>query len=181
LRLSAPRDPVPAPARRAPLLAFVPEPPPLAVAGGDELPARVRRPQLDLGGYHRKPDQEEVELRVRETARAALLDVKAILRLVDARQVKVGEKARRPSPATGRAAAAGLTDGAFYSEDDCSEADWAPASDLTMKAFAWPMLLQAAGLAGTAGSKLQLAPAGRKATTRPAHDVVRQVWAKRIH
>jgi hypothetical protein len=178
LRLFFPRDPVLATDLRATLLAFVPEPPPLAVAGGDELPARVRRPQLDLGGYHRKPDQEEVELRVRETARAALLDVKAILRLVDAGQVKVGEKTRRPSQATVKAVAAVLTDGDFYGEYDCSEDDWNPASDLTMKAFAWPMLLQAAGLAGTAGSKLQLAPAGRKATTRPAHDVVRQVWEK---
>ena len=178
LRLFFPRDPVLATDLRVILLAFVPEPLPLAVAGGDELPARVRRPQLDLGGYHRKPDQEEVELRVRETARAALLDVKAILRLVDAGQVKVGEKTRRPSQATVKAVAAVLTDGDFYGEDDCSEDDWDPASDLTMKAFAWPMLLQAAGLAGTAGSKLQLAPAGRKATTRPAHDVVRQVWEK---
>jgi len=178
LRLFFPRDPVLATDLRATLLAFVPEPPPLAVAGGDELPARVRRPQLDLGGYHRKPDQEEVELRVRETARAALLDVKAILRLVDAGQAKVGEKTRRPSQATVKAVAAVLTDGDFYGEDDCSEDDWDPASDLTMKAFAWPMLLQAAGLAGTAGSKFQLAPAGRKATTRPAHDVVGQVWEK---
>ena len=178
LRLFFPRDPVLATDLRVILLAFVPEPLPLAVAGGDELPARVRRPQLDLGDYHRKPDQEEVELRVRETARAALLDVKAILRLIDAGQVKVGEKTRRPSQATVKAVAAVLTDGDFYGEDDCSEDDWDPASDLTMKAFAWPMLLQSAGLAGNAGSKLQLAPAGRKATTRPAHDVVRQVWEK---
>lgn len=117
-------------------------------------------------------------MRVRETARAALLDVKTILRLVDAGQVKVGEKTRRPSQAAVKAIAAVLTDGDFYGEDDSSEDDLDPASDLAMKAFAWPMLLQAAGLAGTAGSKLQLAAAGRKATTRPAHEVVRQVWGK---
>lgn len=37
------------------------------------------------------------------------------------------------------------------------------------------MLLQTAGLAG---SKPQLTPAGRKAITRPAHEIIRQVWGK---
>lgn len=178
LRLFFPRDEVLATDLRATLLGFVPEPPPLSVSGADDLPARVRRPQMDLGGYHRKPDQEEIDLRVRETARAALLDVKAVLRLIDAGEVKVGEKTRRPSQASLKAVAAVLADGDFYGEDDGSEDDWDPASDLAIKAIAWPMLLQAAGLAGAAGSKLQLAPAGRKATTRPAHEVVRQVWEK---
>ena len=163
---------------RATLLAFVPLPPPLSVAGANELPARVHRPQLDLGGYHSKPDMEEVELRVRETARAALLDARAVLRLVDAGQVKVGEKTRRPAQATVKAITAVLTDGDFYGEDDSSGDAWNQPVDHSMKAFAWPMLLQAAGLAGTAGSKLQLTPAGRKATTRPAHEVVRLVWEK---
>ena len=40
------------------------------------------------------------------------------------------------------------------------------------------MLLQAAGLAEAAGTRLQLTAAGRKATTRPAHEVIRQVWEK---
>lgn len=178
LRLFFPRDPVLPTDLRATLLGFVPQPPPLSVAGGDELPARVRRPQMDLGGYHRKPDQEEVELRVRETARAALLDVKAVLRLIDAGEVKVGEKTRRPSQAALKAVAGVLSEGDFYADADRCEESYDPASDLAMKAFAWPMLLQAAGLAGTAGVKLQLTPAGRKTTTRPAHEIIRQVWGK---
>ena len=40
------------------------------------------------------------------------------------------------------------------------------------------MLVQAAGLAEAAGTRLQLTTAGRKATTRPAHEVIRQVWEK---
>jgi hypothetical protein len=40
------------------------------------------------------------------------------------------------------------------------------------------MLVQAAGLAEAAGTRLQLTAAGRKATTRPAHEVIRQVWEK---
>jgi hypothetical protein len=178
LRLFFPHEPVLPMDLRATLLTFVPEPPPLSSASQDELPARVPRPQVDLGGYHRKPDREEVELRVRETARAALLDVKAVLRLIDAGEVKIGEKTRRPSRASVKAIAAVLSEGDFYGEDDCAEYSEDPAFDLTMKAFAWPMLLQAAGLAGTAGSKLQLTPAGRKALTRPSQEAIRQAWSK---
>jgi hypothetical protein len=163
---------------RATLLAFVPTPPPLKAQAGDELPARVRRPHVDLGPYARKPDTTEVELRVRETARAALLDVKAVLRLVDAGEVKVGEKTRRPSQIALKAVAAVLSEGDFYADADRSPDSWDPAADLAIQAFAWPMMLQAAGLAGTAGAKLQLTPAGRKATTRPAPEVIRQVWGK---
>jgi hypothetical protein len=178
LRLFFPRDPVLATDLRATLRAFVPEPPPLAVSGVDELPARARRPHLDLGPYHRKPDPEEVELRVRETSRAALLDVKAVLRLVDAGVVKVGEKTRRPSQASLKAVAGVLSEGDFYADADRCEWSHDPASDLAMRAFAWPMLLQAAGLAGAAGAKLQLTPAGRKAVARPAHEAIRQIWSR---
>jgi hypothetical protein len=180
LRLFFPRDEVLPTDLRQTLLAFVPEPPPLSVSGTDELPARVRRPQVDMGRYHRRPDDEEVELRVRETARAALLDLKAVLRLIDSGEVKVGEKTRRPSQASVKAVAAVLAEGDFYAESDRSEDSYDPAFDLAMKAFAWPMLLQAAGLAGTAGAKLQLTPAGRKALARPAHEVIRQVWGSWI-
>ena len=45
-------------------------------------------------------------------------------------------------------------------------------------AFAWPMLVQAAGLAEVSGTRLQLTTAGRKATAMPAHELVRQVWEK---
>ena len=58
-------------------------------------------------------------------------------------------------------AEASLSEGDFYTDADRCEWSHDPASDLTVKAFAWPMLLQAAGLAGTAGQKLQLTPAGR--------------------
>jgi hypothetical protein len=163
---------------RALLLGFVPEPPPLTVQTSDELPPKVRRPHVNLGPYHRKPDEEEVELRVRHTARAALHDMRAVLRLIDAGEVRVSDKTRRPAQAAMKAIAGVLSEGDFYHDADRSEDDWDPASDLQMQTFAWPLLLQAAGLAQLAGTRLQLTAAGRKATTRPAHEVVRQVWEK---
>lgn len=82
---------------------FIPEPPPLTVNTLDEVPVRVKRPHKHLGQYYSKPDEEEVELQVRETARAALIDIKTLLRLVDAGEIKVSDKTRRPSQASMKA------------------------------------------------------------------------------
>jgi hypothetical protein len=101
-----------------------------------------------------------------------------VLRLIDAGEVWVGDKTRRPSQAAMKAIAGVLTEGDFYCDADRSEHDWDPAADLQMQVFAWPLLLQAAGLAEAAGSRLQLTAAGRKATTKPACEVVLQVWGK---
>ena len=92
--------------------------------------------------------------------------------------MKVSDKTRRPSQAAVKAIAAVLAEGDFYREEDEAEEDWDVAADLTMQAFAWPMLLQAAGLAAASGTRLQLTPAGRKATTKLVHEVIRQVWDK---
>ena len=46
-----------------------------------------------------------------------------------------------------------LVDGDFYQPDDRSKYTDDPGSDLTIRAFAWPCLLQAAGLATLSGRK----------------------------
>ncbi len=98
--------------------------------------------------------------------------------MIDAGEVRVGEKSQRPAQGAMSAIREVLADGDFYSEDEPTEDGYDPASDLQIQTFAWPMLLQAAGLAQAAGTRLQLTPAGRKATARPAHEVIRQVWQK---
>lgn len=75
---------------------FVPEPPPLEVRTSDEVPAKLKRPHLDMGNYW-KPDEEEVEPRVRHTVKPASQNVKAVLQLIDAGKVKVSESTGRPS------------------------------------------------------------------------------------
>jgi hypothetical protein len=158
------------------LLTFVPEPPSLTVNATEDMPARIKRPHVRRSSYCRKPDDEEVELRVRHTARAALHDAKAVLQLVDAGAIKVGDKTRRPAQVAIKAIADVLAEGDFYHAEDQLDERWDPAADLQMQPFAWPMLLQAGGLAEAAGTRLQLTAAGRKATTRPAHEVIRQLW-----
>jgi hypothetical protein len=160
------------------LRGFVPEPPPTTVQAFDDLPAKVARPNVGSDRYSEKEEIEEVELRERQTARAALQDVKAILCLIDMGEVRVSDKTRRPSLAAMKVITGVLADGDFYAEADQSKDAWEPASDLHIQSFAWPMLVQAAGLVEAAGTRLQLTAAGRKATTKPAHELIRQIWEK---
>ncbi len=161
------------------LEAFVPEPPALKVNTCDELPPKIR-PRVTRSIFRGGDDEveEKVELRIRPRAKEALHDVKAMLRLIDTGEVRVGDKTRRPAQGAMKTIARVLLEGDFYSEADQSTDDWDPAADLRIQSFAWPMLLQAAGLAEAAGTRLQLTAAGRKATARPAHDLIRQVWQK---
>src|SRR5579864_4263735 len=126
LRLFFPRKKVLAQDLQKILEAFVPEPPPLTVNASDDLPPKVRRPHVNLGSYSRKPDEKEVEPLIRQTDRAALHDVKAVLRLIDAGEVRVGDKSRRPSQAAMKAITGVLAEGDFYTEADQSKDDWDP-------------------------------------------------------
>lgn len=45
-----------------------------------------------------------------------------------------------------------------------------------IKAFAWPLVMQAARLTAMTGKKMALSPAGQKALTAPAHETARTLW-----
>ena len=47
-----------------------------------------------------------------------------------------------------------------------------------IRAFAWPLLIQAGGLAQLSGTRLQLTKAGRKALSEPAAGTIRTLWTK---
>src|SRR5262249_49724890 len=90
----------------------------------------------------------------------------------------VSEKTHRPTEASMNAISPLLHGGDYYTEEDRSEWEDDTADDLRMKSFAWPLLVQAAGLAQASGTKLHLTAAGKKATARPAHEVIRLIWDK---
>jgi hypothetical protein len=76
-----------------------------------------------------------------------------------------------------------LSSGDFYEDAHREEEakDQLAADDrsgIHIRAFAWPLLVQAGGLAAVAGTKLQLTPAGRKALARPPHEALRALWSK---
>jgi hypothetical protein len=109
--------------------------------------------------------EAEAPSTVRCTEPEALSNVVAVLRLCQAGGLRCSEKTRRPSAGTVGAVHKVLVAGDFSPEE-------------AIAAFAWPLLLQAGGLARLNGPRLALTPNGRKALDRPAHEVIGELWAR---
>ena len=129
---------------------FVPPPRRAALATVDELPEA----------------SEPGPLTVLTTERAALHELRAVLQLAESGRVPVRDRTRRPTAGGVRAVAAVL-----QGDEPCF--DEAP-----IRAFAWPMLVQAAGLAQLHGSRLGLTRAGSRALTADPAEVIRTVWGR---
>jgi hypothetical protein len=160
------------------LLSFVPRPPAFTLPTSVELPATIRQTWMTWKGNRPVEESADVPLRVRETAREAEQDLRAVLRLVEAGRVRVSDKKRQPTATSQKAIAETLPSGDFYTVEDQDESKYDPAFDLTLKAFAWPMLLQAAGLVQKSGDELTLTPTGRKALSESAPAVIRAAFRK---
>lgn len=102
---------------------------------------------------------------VRTTEPEALTNLGAVLRLCQTGRLQCSAKTSRPSAATVRTVDDVLVAGDFYPDD-------------ALAAFAWPLLLQAGGLARLEGSRLALTPKGLRALGRPAHEVIREIWQR---
>lgn len=149
----------------------------MAIESNEELPSTVPR-QLAAWRVRHGEKPDSIPLRQRLTAPAALREFTTVLHLLESGKVKVSDKTRRPSQATVDAIGSFLVDGDFYQAEDRSNESYDPGSDLAIRAYAWPCLIQAAGLVTLSGGKLGLSPAGRKAPDRPAHEGIRTAWNK---
>ena len=109
--------------------------------------------------------EDDAPSTVRCTEAEALANVGAVLRLCQTGKLTCSATTHRPSAATVRAVADVLVAGDFYPDD-------------AIAAFAWPLLLQAGGLARLDGTRLALTPRGRAALGRPASEVVRAIWER---
>lgn len=105
------------------------------------------------------------EHRVRVTEREALLNLRAVLELCAAGELRCSEKTGRPSAATIRTVGARLVHGDFYLDDP-------------IVSFAWPLLVLAGGLARNEGGRLDLTPKGRTAMRTPSAEVIRGLWRR---
>jgi hypothetical protein len=104
-----------------------------------------------------------------ETEHAAQADLLAVLRLVGAGKLAVSQKTRRPGAAAVRLVAGVLDGGDFYADDP----DVGP-----IKAFAWPLLVQAAGLAVPSGPRLALTKAGTRALNQEPAETLSRTWRR---
>lgn len=161
---------------RAVLRGFVPPSEAFAVPTRDEPPPTHPLTEPDWANHGRPRVVGDEPVRVRLTTAEAEADVRAVLRLVEAGKVRVTDKKRVPTGASRGAVAGVLAGGDFYRHDEGEEWEHDPAADLAIKAFAWPLLIQAGGLAEKAGDALRLTAAGRRALTAEPADVLRKLW-----
>ncbi|HXB69367.1 MAG TPA: helicase-associated domain-containing protein [Candidatus Acidoferrales bacterium] len=164
---------------KARLLKFVPAPRQTTVGALDRLPAVYERPFVRWNEEQRTRETgtEEVPLALHETERVAQRELLSVLRLVDAGKVAVSDKTRRPSASTVDAITAILDGGDYYPQAPVKD-KWYDENSGPIRAFAWPLLIQAGGLAQLSGTRLQLTKAGRKALSEPAAGTIRTLWTK---
>ncbi|WP_245887252.1 hypothetical protein [Umezawaea tangerina] len=101
----------------------------------------------------------------RLTEQEAFANLRTVLELCAAGEVKCSDKTSRPSAATIRTIGSHLAQGDFYAEDPIA-------------AFAWPLLLQAGGFAALDGTRLRLTPKGRSVLGKPSAESIRHLWRR---
>lgn len=139
------------------LKAFVPPPGPLELKSSEAL-------------------ENKEGLMMRLTEREASQEVVVMLRTIEQTRIQVSEKTALPGTATLRFLTEKLAGGDFYPWGE-KKNKWDQEIG-PIKAFAWPMLLQAGGLAIRAGGRLALSPTGVKALSTPPAEVLRGLWRK---
>ena len=159
------------------LSTFVPAPRAAAIATSEQIPASIEQ---QAWVWDRETKTQETlawnePVRARETEREALHDLPAMLRLIEAGKVGVSATTHRPGQAALKTVAAVLQGGDFYTGEE-ERLEEEERLDVPIKAFAWPLIVQAAGLASLSGARLQLTTAGRKTAALPAHEGLRTAW-----
>jgi hypothetical protein len=143
----------------------------------DKLPQEVTRQVEWWDEGTKKPvrETEKIPVVYQDTERRAAGELPAVLRLTEAGKVAVSDTTRFPTAATLKTVAAVLEGGDYYGPEDADE-DTEEAGPI--RAFAWPLIVQAAGLAELSGKKLALTRAGQKALTAPPHETLRAAWRR---
>jgi len=116
---------------------------------------------------------------VRCTGPDALSNLVAVLELTADGQMRCRAATRRPLTATVRLVEDALVAGDYYDGADFEAAHRGSAhrgGGEPIAAFAWPMLLQAGGLARLAGNLLELTPRGEAVLARPSYPALGDLW-----
>lgn len=182
---------------KARLLAFVPKPEPLRLNTAETLPEFIERVEKEYefdeetkgvtlfqgnrAYLMRKPKSvkdavHRIPFVHRDNERAAQQDLLTLLRLVDKGKITVSEKTNQASAATMKEITSVLRDGDFYPWEPKQE-KWGQEIG-PIKAFAWPLLLQAGKLVQLSGKKPTLTKAGRNALSDPPAETLRTLWQR---
>jgi hypothetical protein len=158
------------------LASIVAVPTPLEIASftDEDLPASIAPARVIEPG-------EDVSDPLRRLATETLIhhDLPGVLRLIGQGRISVGAKTGLPSSASMTKLETVLLGGDWYtSDDDLDEPRWAGGPIRPIRPFAWPLLLQAGGLAKAEGSKLVLTARGNKALSQPVEEVVSHLFAR---
>ena len=166
---------------KARLETFVPKPTKAKVKTLSELPAAYGLPWSRWNPKTRTEDKgtEEVPLAVHQSELTAQRELLSVLRLIDSGKVSVSDKTRRPSAGTIKAVTNVLEDSDYYPVLPV-KSKWHDENAGPIRAFAWPLIVQAGGLAQLSGSKLQLTKVGRNALSQPPGQTVQRLWSKWI-
>jgi hypothetical protein len=109
---------------------------------------------------------------IRCTAPDALSNLVAVLELAADGRLRCAAATRRPLAATVRLVDDALVGGDYYGGPEGHPDDGGE----PIAAFAWPVLLQAGGLARLTGTRLELTPRGQAALARPSYGAVGDLW-----
>ncbi len=124
-----------------------------------------------------EPNEDEEALQVRLCEQEALADLPQVFNLVQQGKLKASAKTSRASAATIKLLAQSLNGGDFYDLERPKACSWSPEIG-GIKAFAWPLILQAAKLAQVSGSKMELSRGGTQQLAKPVAETLRQLWQK---
>lgn len=162
------------------LKAFVPEPPTPKLRITDALPELFnwREESFDFGMRRREVKVKQIPVIQSAMERDAPHDLHTVLRLIERGKLAVSDKTHLPSAATMDEIAALLRGGDYYYAPDQPKKRKDEQEIGHVKAFAWPLLVQAAGLAELSGKRLALTKAGRKALSSPAADNLHLCWQR---
>ncbi len=165
---------------RARLKEFVPAPTAASLKVAGELPKffNWREESFDYDARKREVKVKQIPIERGEMERAAQADLKTVLRLAETGKIMVSDKTQRPTSSATRLIASLLHGGDFYPQPDepskkrrRDDEEAGP-----VRAFAWPLILQAARLAELSGNYLKLTNAGRKALGAPPAETIRTAW-----
>src|SRR6185437_7323503 len=167
---------------------LVPKPPAAKIKTIDTAPEYIVSPTYKWNEQREKSDEgtEQVPVEQRKMERTAAHDLLAVLHLAGTGKLSITDKNRWPTPSSLRAIAEVLDGGDFYpaparksarpKDDESDDQEDEEETAGPIRAFAWPMLLQAGGLVKAHGNKLALTKAGREALTELPHVTLRALW-----